>query len=61
MSEVRALSALPEPGLEEVVVRHGKVRPLAEAAKPRGIEPRDIVRTMAAALNATVADISDRN
>lgn len=46
MSEDRALAALRTLGLEEVVTRHGPVRSLAEAAKVRGVEPRDIVKTM---------------
>ncbi|MGB3956125.1 MAG: YbaK/EbsC family protein [Brooklawnia sp.] len=46
MGAERALAALRELGLEQVVTRHGRVNSLAEAARMRGIEPRDIVKTM---------------
>ena len=40
MAAARAL------GLSVAVTRHGRVNSLAEAAAARGIEPRDIVKTM---------------
>lgn len=46
MSEDRALSALRDAGIEFEVTRHGPVKSLAEAAQARGIEPRQIVKTM---------------
>ena len=42
----RARIALENSGLDFTVTRHGKVRSLAEAAKARGVEPRDIVKTL---------------
>lgn len=41
-----ALAALATSGLDHTVTTHGKVRSLAEAAAARGVEPRDIVKTM---------------
>jgi Cys-tRNA(Pro)/Cys-tRNA(Cys) deacylase len=41
-----ALRALTGSGIEHVVTRHGRVRSLAEAAQARGVEPRDVVKTM---------------
>lgn len=46
MSEERALAALAELGIEYAVTRHGRVGSLAEAAAARGVEPRDIVKTL---------------
>lgn len=46
MSEDRALAALADSGLEHTITRHGRVGSLAEAAAARGVEPRDIVKTM---------------
>ncbi|GAA2183537.1 YbaK/EbsC family protein [Brooklawnia cerclae] len=46
MSEERALGAMKQLGLEQVVTRHGRVESLEEAAKLRGIQPRDIVKTL---------------
>ncbi|HHV20554.1 MAG TPA: hypothetical protein GXZ30_03315 [Propionibacterium sp.] len=46
MSEERALSALDELGLEYAVTRHGRVGSLAEAAAARGVEPRDLIKTL---------------
>lgn len=46
MSEQRALEAVQASGLEHTVTRHGPVRSLAEAAAARGVEPRDIVKTL---------------
>lgn len=41
-----AIDALAGSGLEHTVTRHGRVRSLREAAEARGVEPRDIVKTM---------------
>ncbi|MFT4294545.1 MAG: YbaK/EbsC family protein [Micropruina sp.] len=41
-----AATAARASGLEVTVTRHGPVSSLAEAAAVRGIEPRDIVKTM---------------
>ncbi|GAA1185550.1 YbaK/EbsC family protein [Ornithinimicrobium humiphilum] len=46
MSEERALAAVVSSGLEYAVTRHGRVGSLAEAAEARGVEPRDIVKTL---------------
>ncbi|SOC56681.1 aminoacyl-tRNA deacylase [Ornithinimicrobium cerasi] len=46
MSEERALAAVAASGLEHTVTRHGRVGSLEEAARARGVEPRDIVKTM---------------
>lgn len=47
MSETnRALEALAASGLEHEVTRHGRVGSLAEAAVARGVEPRDLIKTM---------------
>ena len=46
MSEQRALAAVVASGLEHTVTRHGRVGSLEEAAAVRGVEPRDIVKTM---------------
>lgn len=46
MSEDRALSAVEQLGLVHRVIRHGPVRSLAEAAKARGVEPADVVKTI---------------
>lgn len=47
MSETNpALEALAASGLAHEVTRHGRVGSLAEAAAARGVEPRDIVKTM---------------
>jgi Cys-tRNA(Pro) deacylase len=42
----RAASAADELGLAYVLTRHGPVTSLAEAAAARGLEPRQIVKTM---------------
>jgi len=42
----RAILAADTLGLRHVVTRHGPVSSLAEAAAARGIEPRQIVKTM---------------
>jgi len=42
----RAIAAAERLGLAFTVTRHGPVRSLAEAAAARGIEPRQLVKTM---------------
>jgi Cys-tRNA(Pro)/Cys-tRNA(Cys) deacylase len=42
----RAISAADALGLDHQVTRHGRVRSLPEAAAARGVEPRQIVKTM---------------
>ena len=44
--ESRAATALAESGIEHTITRHGRVGSLAEAAAARGVEPRDIVKTL---------------
>ncbi len=44
--EERAIGALTASGVAYAVTRHGPVRSLAEAAAARGVEPRDIVKTL---------------
>ena len=44
--EQRARAALEAAGLEHAVLRHGPVRSLAEAARARGVEPADVVKTL---------------
>jgi len=44
--ETRALAAVESAGLAHRVIRHGPVRSLAEAAAARGVEPRDVVKTL---------------
>ncbi|MGP9683407.1 aminoacyl-tRNA deacylase [Brachybacterium sp. AOP3-A1-3] len=46
MSEQRAVDALTASGLEYEITRHGRVGSLAEAAAARGVEPRDIIKTL---------------
>ena len=46
MSEQRVLAALADAGVAHIVVRHGPVRSLVEAAEARGVEPADVVKTM---------------
>jgi Cys-tRNA(Pro)/Cys-tRNA(Cys) deacylase len=41
-----ALAALDSSGIAYRVVRHGPVHSLADAAKARGVEPADVVKTM---------------
>lgn len=43
---VRVVEAAEALGLSFVVTRHGPVRSLAEAAAARGVEPRQVVKTM---------------
>jgi Cys-tRNA(Pro)/Cys-tRNA(Cys) deacylase len=44
--EERALGALTASGLEHDVTRHGRVGSLEEAAVARGVQPRDVVKTL---------------
>lgn len=44
--ETRAAQALAAAGIPHTITRHGRVRSLAEAAAARGVEPRDIVKTL---------------
>lgn len=46
MSEERARAALEASGLEFTITRHGPVGSLEEAARARGIEPANIVKTL---------------
>jgi Cys-tRNA(Pro) deacylase len=46
VSEERAIAGAEALGLEYAVTRHGPVRSLAEAAEARGIEPRQLVKTL---------------
>lgn len=46
MSQQRAAAALDASGLEYSITRHGRVASLAEAAAARGVEPRDIIKTL---------------
>ena len=43
---VRAIAAITAAGVAHMVTRIGPVRSLEEAAAARGIEPRDIVKTL---------------
>jgi len=47
----RAVAAAEELGLSFVVTRHGPVSSLAEAAAARGVEPRQVVKTMVVRLS----------
>ena len=44
--EDRAVGALTASGVPFTLTRHGRVRSLEEAAAARGVEPRDIVKTL---------------
>ena len=46
MDDTPALRTLRELGVAHTVVRHGPVRSVAEAAAVRGIEVRDLVKTI---------------
>ena len=46
MDSTPATRALEASGLQHTITRHGRVRSLQEAAEARGVEPRDIVKTM---------------
>ena len=41
-----ATEAVAAAGIDHEVTRHGRVRSLEEAAEARGVEPRDIVKSM---------------
>jgi Cys-tRNA(Pro)/Cys-tRNA(Cys) deacylase len=41
-----ALAAVRAAGIDHVVLRHGPVGSLAEAAQARGVEPADVVKTL---------------
>jgi prolyl-tRNA editing enzyme YbaK/EbsC (Cys-tRNA(Pro) deacylase) len=45
-NSARAIEAADELGIDYEVTRHGPVRSVAEAAAARGLEPRQIVKTM---------------
>jgi len=42
----RAAAALAASGIPHTITRHGRVGSLEEAAAARGVEPRDIVKTL---------------
>jgi Cys-tRNA(Pro) deacylase len=44
--EARAAQALADSGIEHIITRHGRVNSLEEAAEARGVEPRDIIKTL---------------
>ncbi|MCT2176538.1 YbaK/EbsC family protein [Brachybacterium muris] len=46
MSEHRAIEALEATGLDFTLTRHGRVSSLAEAAEARGVQPRDLIKTL---------------
>lgn len=46
MGRETALAAMDATGLSYRVVEHGPVRSLAEAALARGVDPRDVVKTI---------------
>lgn len=46
MSEQRAIEALEAAGLDFTLTRHGRVSSLAEAAEARGVQPRDLIKTL---------------
>ena len=41
-----AIEAVQAAGIDHNVTRHGRVRSLEEAAAARGIEPRDLIKTL---------------
>src|SRR4051812_49822579 len=41
-----AVDAVVAAGIEHTVTRHGRVSSLEEAAAARGIEPRDLIKTL---------------
>jgi Cys-tRNA(Pro)/Cys-tRNA(Cys) deacylase len=45
-AEERALSAMTAAGLDPRIVRHGPVSSVEEAAAARGVEVRDVVKTL---------------
>lgn len=44
--EQRAAAALRDSGIEHTITRHGRVGSLEEAAAARGVQPRDIIKTL---------------
>jgi Cys-tRNA(Pro)/Cys-tRNA(Cys) deacylase len=48
----RSIAAAEALGLAHEVVRHGPVRSLEEAARARGVEPRQVVKTMVVRVSA---------
>ena len=44
--ETRAAQALAAYGIDHTITRHGRVNSLEEAAAARGVEPRDIIKTL---------------
>src|SRR6188508_438224 len=46
MSEERAIAAVEAAGITYEVTRHGRVSSLEDAAAARGVEPREIVKTL---------------
>jgi len=46
VSEERAIAAVEATGIAYEVTRHGRVSSLAEAAALRGVEPRQVVKTL---------------
>ncbi|GAA4716340.1 YbaK/EbsC family protein [Nocardioides conyzicola] len=50
-NSARAIAAAEALGLAHTVTRHGQVRSLEEAAHARGVEPRQIVKTMVVRLS----------
>lgn len=46
MNDERALDALEQSGIGYEVVRHGRVRSLAEAAAARRVDPSAVIKTM---------------
>lgn len=44
--ERRATAALEVSGIRHTITRHGRVGSLEEAAAARGVEPRDIIKTI---------------
>lgn len=46
MSEERAVAAVEAADIPYALTRHGRVRSLEEAAAARGIDPRDLIKTL---------------
>jgi Cys-tRNA(Pro)/Cys-tRNA(Cys) deacylase len=46
VGEEAALAALDAAGVAHLVIRHGPVKSLAEAAAARGVDPPDVVKTL---------------
>jgi Cys-tRNA(Pro) deacylase len=44
--EQRARAALEAAGINHAITRHGRVGSLEEAAAARGVEPRDVIKTL---------------